>query len=130
MNNKQKHHHGLMRAVLREPKRQPTPDFLMIQNESAVSDYLLSEAACQSSTLNITEYNRQQKQVDFKNALFLTNFYRGDTAGGVHWVVMCPHGATVWSCFHVDGTPTQSFLCTYYLCIYFNTLGWFCSLCV
>lgn len=35
---------------------------------------LLPEAACQSSTFNITEYNRHKRHMDFKYALFLTNF--------------------------------------------------------
>lgn len=80
MNNKTKtppwfDERSFMRAKEATDSRLP-----MIQNESAVSDYLLSEAACQSSMFNITEYNRQERQVDVE-ALFLTNFYDGDTAG-------------------------------------------------
>lgn len=42
---------------------------------------LLSEAACQSCTFNIKEYNGHERQMDFKYALFLYHFYHGDTAG-------------------------------------------------
>lgn len=80
----------LMRAILKDPKRQQTPDFFRFKMNQQyhiivfIIITLLSEAACQSHTFNITEYNRHERQMDFKYALILTNFYHGDTAGWVH----------------------------------------------
>lgn len=68
-----------------DPKRQQTPDFQRFkmnqQYPIIVINTLLSEAACQSHTVNITEYNRHKRQMDFKYALFLNHFYHWDTAG-------------------------------------------------
>lgn len=82
----------LMRAILKDPKRQQTPDFFRFKMNQQyhiivfiiIIITLLSEAACQSRTFNITEYNRHERQMDFKYAPILTNFYHGDTAGWVH----------------------------------------------
>lgn len=88
----------LMRAILKDPKRQQTTDFLRFKMNQHyqiivfIVITLLSEAACQSRTCNITEYNRHKRQMDFK---FLNHFYHGDTAGWVHWVMTCPLGHRV-----------------------------------
>lgn len=62
----------LMRAILKEPNRQQTPGFLRFKMNQLcqiivfiIMITLLSEAACQSSTFNITEYNRHKKANGF-----------------------------------------------------------------
>lgn len=60
-----------MRATLKDPKRQQTPDFLRFKMNQQYQiiilniTTLLSEAACQSCTFNKTEYNRHKKQMVF-----------------------------------------------------------------
>lgn len=127
----------LMRATLKDPNRQQTPDFQRFKMNQQyliiviiTIIILLSEAACQSCTFNIKEYNRHERQMDFKYALFLYHFYHGDTAGWVHWVMTCPLGPLSGAVFHVDTRQPSLFCVHTILCIYFNTLGWFCSLCV
>lgn len=97
----------LMRAILKDPKWQQTPDVLRFKMNqqyriiviiNIIIIALLWEAACQSHTFNITEYNRHKRQTDFKYALFLNHFIMGilqvESTGWWHdpW-------ATVWGCF-------------------------------
>lgn len=78
-----------MRAILKEPNRQQTPGFLRFKMNQhyriivfIVTITLLSEAACQSSTFNITEYNRHKKgKWIFRMLYFLPIVIMGDTAG-------------------------------------------------
>ena len=57
----------LMRAILKDPKRRQTPDFLRFKMNQQyriiviIFITLFTEAACQSHTFNITEYNRHEK---------------------------------------------------------------------
>lgn len=66
--DEQKHHrkvHLLVKSNFKRPEEATDTRLPKIQNESTVSDYChdhsLSEAACQSLTYNITEYNRHKK---------------------------------------------------------------------
>lgn len=120
-----------MRAILKDPKRQQTPDFLGFKMNQQyrvivfIIITLLSKAACQSRMYNITEHNRHERQMDFKYALILTNFLSWGYCRLSPRVDDTPLWPLRGAVFHVDTRQPSLFCVHTIVCIYFNTLGWF-----